>query len=232
MLRSLRFQPFTRGFNRAPVCGSRTLPTCSPHYRPHQLCRLRLRPHRSTHRRRHRCSAVTRALFAHACAVTDERPAVALYIDCCTARRCAAGTCVRLTVAVREHVRRFSVRDGNGCARTAVATVAGAPCVRNARARLHGAQRFVTSVAGKTTRNAPEGCGPVLSLKRRDGSNPLRRRLFQPMMVCRRKRLSGLHSKFFSSHPTHIDCYWSLAVESQLEAHRLSALKQVVLRFR
>ena len=48
-------------------------------------------------------------------------------------------------------------------------------------ANLHHALQFVTSRAGKTTRNAPEGCGPVVSLKRRDGSKSLRRRLFRPI---------------------------------------------------
>ena len=34
-------------------------------------------------------------------------------------------------------------------------------------------------------RNAHGDCGPVVSLKRRDGFNPLRRRLSRPMTVCR-----------------------------------------------
>ena len=34
-------------------------------------------------------------------------------------------------------------------------------------------------------RNALGDCGPVVSLNRRDGSNPLRRRPFRPMTVCR-----------------------------------------------
>ena len=34
-------------------------------------------------------------------------------------------------------------------------------------------------------RNAHGDCGPVVSLNRRDGSNPLRRRLFQPVTIGR-----------------------------------------------
>ena len=40
----------------------------------------------------------------------------------------------------------------------------------------------------------------VVSLNRRDGSNPLRRRRFKPMTVCRPKAPTGLHSEF--SHHT------------------------------
>ena len=32
-------------------------------------------------------------------------------------------------------------------------------------------------------RNALGDCGPVVSLKRREGSNPLRQRRFRPVMV-------------------------------------------------
>ena len=39
------------------------------------------------------------------------------------------------------------------------AGLAGARCVKKPSALLHRAARFVTSVAGTTTWNAPEGCG-------------------------------------------------------------------------
>ena len=48
---------------------------------------------------------------------------------------------------------------------------------------LHAAPRFDTSAVGKAMRNAFGDCGPVVSLNRRAGSNPLRRRLFRPMTV-------------------------------------------------
>ena len=38
--------------------------------------------------------------------------------------------------------------------------------VKTANAHLHAALRLVTSVAGMTTRNAPEGCTPVVWFNR------------------------------------------------------------------
>ncbi len=52
----------------------------------------------------------------------------------------------------------------------------------NTAGDLHQDMRSVTRT---TTRNALGDCGPVVSLNRRDGSNPLRRRRFKPVTVCR-----------------------------------------------
>ena len=82
------------------------------------------------------------------------------------------------------------------------ATGSGARCVKNAVARLHRAPHFVTSVAGTTTRNALGDRGPVVSLKRRDGSKPLRRRPPGPDAVCTARTPVGLQWELLPSHPT------------------------------
>ena len=46
---------------------------------------------------------------------------------------------------------------------------------------LHRYKSF--SIARKAIQSALGDCGPVVSLKRRDGSKPLRRRPLQPMTV-------------------------------------------------
>ena len=109
---------------------------------------------------------------------------------------CAAPGCSE------EHVRKHS------CAKVTnrPATGSDARCVKNAVARLHRAPRFVTSVTRKTTRNALGDRGPVVSLKRRDGSKPLRRRPPGPDAVCTARTPVGLQWELPPSHPTHLRC--------------------------
>ena len=135
----------------------------------------------SVHRIRAADAAVTGAPSSLALAVTSERSATGLNAGACTARPCAAGTCAR-----RPADRRNMCGGARALReRTGPRTGSGARCVKTAAGRLHRAPRFVTSVAGTTTRNAHGDRGSVVSLNRRDGSNPMRRRRFKPETVCR-----------------------------------------------
>ena len=91
------------------------------------------------------------------------------------------------------------LRRGNG----RPAHRSGARCVRQGAGRLRRAPCFVTSAAETTTRNAPDDRGPLVSLNRRDGSKPLRRRPLKPVTVCRATLPLRLHSESFSTHLTH-----------------------------
>ena len=71
-------------------------------------------PHCRLHGAGHECETVTSAVFLAARTVTSEWADIALIVEACTASRCAAGTCALWTAAVREHVRRLPMRDGNG----------------------------------------------------------------------------------------------------------------------
>ncbi len=102
-----------------------------------------------------------------------------------------------------ERMPPLFLRHGNVCTPH---RLQNAGRVRNVPASLHHATRSVTHGAGKTTRNALGDCGPVVSLNRRSGSQPLRYRPSRPMTVCRAKASIGLHSEFFPPHPTHLRC--------------------------
>ena len=57
-------------------------------------------------------------------------------------------------------------------------------------------------------RSALGGCGPVVSLNRRDGSKSLRDRLFRPMTVCRAQSPSWTPCGVF---PSHLNAPWCLS---------------------
>lgn len=96
-----------------------------------------------------------------------------------------------------EHVRDAPMRSGSDPDRSA-------PCMQNRPNRLHPGHDFVVPVHRTATRNAHGDCGPVVSLKGREGSKPLRQRRFRPRTVCRARAPFGLHSESPRTHPTRL----------------------------
>ena len=117
-------------------------------------------------------------------------PAVAVSLrsgNMCAGCHCAAG-----------HVR------GQGCATgtVSIGTEPGAPCVQDPSDRLCPGHGFVTSAHGTATRNTLRERGPVVLLKCRNGSKPLRQRRFRLASVEWARVPIGLHSESGSTHPT------------------------------